>query len=323
MHQIEIKAAKAQLLEMEKVIVEAQRHRRLEILCRYGDYMAERLGIIRQHVNENYLEAKHRHELSEYWTETSDILKAEEMQSCTPCHDLLRSAAKSLGWKSQTTIFMVHEYAKRNNLMHAELYEFIKERDWQAIGDRCTMDTQRLRELYVNSDTSSNDGISNWVQVIEDFRDRWISRSDKESPWGARAIITEAIDAGVEEYASLNKLAMLGDDATLAVRRKAIQSMKKEIDLKESHRKNAQKQANTEMQTENKPLESENKILKNLLGEEASEDFFTRLEKEAKKSNELESENNRLKNRTKQLETREAELKKKLRAKCIIEKPMT
>lgn len=116
-----------QLQSFENLMMDTLRYRQLEILCRYGDYLAESLGTLRQHISENNLETEHK--LSGYWTETSTILRGEEEQETTPCHNLIRTAAQGLNWNQEVTIFMVHEYAKRNNLMHAELFNLVDGQD--------------------------------------------------------------------------------------------------------------------------------------------------------------------------------------------------
>ena len=133
------------LRDLKALMVETLRHRQLEILCRYGDYLAERLGTLRQYIRENMLETEHK--LSEYWTETSAVLRGEERQGSAPCHNLIRTAAQGLKWKQEATIFMVHEYAKRNNLMHAELFDLVDRQDWYAIEQRSKEDIEKLREL--------------------------------------------------------------------------------------------------------------------------------------------------------------------------------
>ena len=303
---------------LESLVVETPRYHQLEILCRYGDYLAERLGTLRQHISENKLETRHR--LSEYWTETSAILRGEERQETTPCHDLVCTAAQDLKWKQEVTIFMIHEYAKRNNLMHAELFNLVDSRDWYAIEQRCKEDIEKLRELCIDPGADSNAAIENWMQIIKDFRDRWVRQSEDGSTWGPRLIIQEAIVAGVDDRASLNKLAMLPKDATRTERDKAINTVKKENLLKEAQRNKLQQQANAALQADNRLLEAEVKKLKDLLDPEgASGDLLEKLKAEVQRNDELEKENKRCQNRIKQLEderkvsrTRERALKRDL-----------
>lgn len=54
----------SELQQFESLMVETLGHRQLEILCRYGDYLAERLGTLRQHIAETSSETEHS--LSEY-----------------------------------------------------------------------------------------------------------------------------------------------------------------------------------------------------------------------------------------------------------------
>jgi hypothetical protein len=103
--EIEEEAKRDQLRVFESLLVETLKHRQLEILCRYGDYLAERLGSLRQHISEKGLEIKHNFQLAEYWTDTSAILKQEEGQEDIPCHNLISAAAKGLNWNQAALSF--------------------------------------------------------------------------------------------------------------------------------------------------------------------------------------------------------------------------
>ena len=217
----------ARLRNFESIIVETLGHRQLEILCRYGDYVAERLNILRQYVGEHGLEGEHK--LSEKWTEISATLRAEEGQTIRPCHDLIRDAAKGLNWKENVTVFMAHEYGKRNSLMHAELFDLVDTEDWNSIGQRCQEDIEKLRELFIHSNTDSNTAIKNWELIIGEFRDRWVQPSGDGSTWEAHLIVQEAIAAGIKDTSSLGKLFMHYKDAIYPERDKAISAIKKEL----------------------------------------------------------------------------------------------
>ncbi|KAK0507339.1 hypothetical protein JMJ35_010377 [Cladonia borealis] len=244
------------LRDLKALMVETLRHRQLEILCRYGDYLAERLG---------------------------------------------------LKWKQEATIFMVHEYAERNNLMHAELFDLVDRQDWYAIEQRSKEDIVKLRELFINSDPDSKAAIENWMQIIGEFRDRWVRQSEDGSAWEARSIVQEAIVAGVDDRASLNKLAMLPEDAAPTTRERAINSIKKENALKEAQRNKTQQQADAALQAENKLLQAEVTKLETLLElRGASEDFLANFEDEVERNDELEKENKRCRNRIRQLEEQNA-----------------
>ena len=313
------------LRDLKALMVETLRHRQLEILCRYGDYLAERLGTLRQYIRENKLETEHK--LSENWTETSAVLRGEERQESAPCHNLIRTAAQGLKWKQEATIFMVHEYAKRNNLMHAELFDLVDRQDWYAIEQRSKEDIEKLRELFINSDPDSKAAIEDWMQIIGEFRDRWVRQSEDGSAWEARSIIQEAIMAGVDDRASLNKLAMLPEDAAPTTRERAIKTIKKENALKEAQRNKTQQQADAALQAENRLLQAEVAKLENLLElRGASEDFLANFEDEVERNDELEKENKRCRNRIRQLEeqnaagkTRERALKKELKNPGVAE----
>ncbi|KAL9096306.1 MAG: hypothetical protein Q9165_001303 [Trypethelium subeluteriae] len=286
--------------DLEGLMTETLHHRQLEILCRYGDYLAERLGTLRQHISEHNLETVHK--LSEHWTKTSATLKAEEGHDDAPCHDLVRAAAQGLQWRQDTTNFIIHEYAKRNNLMHAELFDLVERRDWPAIGRRSRRDVETLRELFVNSDASAQAAIESWEQIILDFRDRWVRRSEDGTTWEARSIIAEALADGVDDRASLTKLAKSPRDVTPAERNTTIANLKKENALKVPQRNKAQQRADAALQEDNRRLQAEVECLQRLLEPRgASEDFSTKLQDEVRRNDKLERENQRCQNRIKQL----------------------
>lgn len=308
------------LQKFKSLMVETLHHRQLEILCRYGDYLAERLSTLRQHISEKKLETEHK--LSEYWTETSAILKEEERRETAPCHNLIRTAAQGLNWKQEATIFMIHEYAKRNNLMHTELFSLVVRQNWHAIGQRCKEDIKKLRELHIDSDLDSKAVIGNWVQIIREFRDRWVRQSEDGSTWEARSIIQKAIVAGIDDQTSLNKLAMIPEDATSKECDKAINTMKKENTRKEAQRIKMQQQADAALQAENGLLRAKVEKLTDLLKRRgASEDILAEFEAEVKRNDELVKENKRCQNRIEQLKKQCADDKTHERARKKFKNP--
>ena len=46
--------------KLESLVIEPIYYRRLVFLCRYGDYLAERLGMLRQYIIEKRLETEHK-----------------------------------------------------------------------------------------------------------------------------------------------------------------------------------------------------------------------------------------------------------------------
>lgn len=303
--EIEEEAKRDQLRVFESLLVETLKHRQLEILCRYGDYLAERLGSLRQHISEKGLETKHNFQLAEYWTDTSAILKQEEGQEDTPCHNLISAAAKGLNWNQETIIFTVHEYAKRNSLMHADLFDLVESKNWPAIGKRCKDDIEKLRELFVESDANSRVTIERWVEVIEEFRDRWVRPSEDSDTWEARTIILEAIAVGLNDQSSLSKLAMLPKTATPAECATKIQTIKTENALGNKHRNTARRLADVKLQADNKLLKEEAEQLKALcMLKGGTEDFVARLTLQIKRNDELEKESKRCQNTITQLKER-------------------
>ncbi|KAL8902899.1 MAG: hypothetical protein Q9171_007568 [Xanthocarpia ochracea] len=298
--QLEDTSEMSQLRNLESLMVETLGHRELEILCRYGDYLAERLNTLRQYVGEHRLEDKHK--LSEKWTETSATLRAEEGQTITPCHDLIRTAAQGLNWKQDVTVFMAHEYGKRNSLMHAELFDLVDTKDWNSIGQRCQRDIEKLRELFINSNSDSKAAIENWELIIGEFRDRWVRPLGDGSTWEAHLIVKEAIAAGVDDSASLSRLSMRHRNAIFPDRDKAIKAIKKEKEHSEKQQKISKKLADAALQTENKLLQAEVERLRTLLEQKgASRDFLEDLGAEVGKNDVLKKENKTCNNRIKDL----------------------
>ncbi|MCJ1382114.1 hypothetical protein MMC17_005226 [Xylographa soralifera] len=183
--------------------------------------------------------------------------------------------------------------AKRNNLIHAELFDIVDRQDWYAIEQRCEEDIKKLGELFIDSDPNSNAAIENWVQIIGDFRDRWVRQSKDRSTWEARSIIQKASDAGVDDQASLNKLTMLPKDATPIECDKAINTIKKENTLKKAQQKKTQQQADAALQAKKRLLQAEVEKLKNLLKPRgASEDFLAKLKAEVNEMTSLRKRRN-------------------------------
>ena len=289
------------LRNFESLLVETLGHRQLEILCRYGDYLAERLNTLRQYVGEHGLEVNYQ--LSEKWTETSAILRAEEGKPDTPCHDLILTAAQGLNWNHKVIVFMAHEYGKRNSLMHAELFDLVDTKDWNSIGQRCEEDIKKLRELFIDSDSHSKAAIENWELIIGGFRDRWVRLSEDGSTWEAHLIIQEAIADGVDDSASLSKLSMRYKDAVYLDRDKAIKGIKKEKEQSDKQQKASKKLADAVLQNQNNLLQAELEKLRTLLEQGGvSGDVLKDLGIEVEKNDVLKKKNKTYENRIKNLE---------------------
>ena len=161
------------------------------------------------------------------------------------------------------------------------MFNLIDKQDWHAIAHGCERDIEPPRELFIASSSDSAVVIQNWVQIIEEFRDCWVRQSENGSTWEARSIIQEAIVAGVDDPASLNKLAMLPEDATSAERNKAINTMKKKNALKKSPFSGTQQQANFALQEECRMLQGEVQNFRQLLESVgALEDFLAEFDAE-------------------------------------------
>lgn len=183
------------------------RYRRLEAVCRYGDYLAERLDTLRDYIADKKLENKHL--LARNWTEISASLDEESAQRERPCHDLIKAAAKGLGWDGDLTIFMAREYGTRNSLVHNNLPSLVETHDWKALQKRCEEDQATLRRLFFIN-FASPDGKTNldkWVDVINSFRERFVNQSKGNSELQLNPIIDEGLRAGLRDWKSLNRLA--------------------------------------------------------------------------------------------------------------------
>ena len=293
-------AEAAQLQTFENLMVETVRSRRLEILCRYGDYLAERLEALRRYIHEQKL--KTGPTLAEHWTTTAATLRSEEGKESQPCHWLIWSAADGLSWDKETTIFMVHEYATRNNLMHSELFEAVDRQQWGSIGRRCETDVAKLRELLIAPDADSKAAVRHWQRIIEELRDRWICPSEGGSTWEARPIIREAIEAGLQDRVSLSKLARLPEFEFHEEPELAIAELKEEKALGDAHRHKARQRADAALEAEYSRLEAKLERLEGALRSiGAVEDVVTSLNAEADRYVELEKTIKRYENRIKQL----------------------
>ena len=97
-------------------------YRRLEIYAWYGDYLAQRLAVVRKKLPESNADP------DRYWTSLSQLLDREGQDEAggQPWHENLKRAIIELqkddpAWEMEDLVFMVHEYGKRNSLMHANL----------------------------------------------------------------------------------------------------------------------------------------------------------------------------------------------------------
>ena len=96
---------------------------------------------------------------------------------------------------------------------------------------------------------------------------------------------------------------MLPEDSAPTTRERAINTIKKENALKEAQSNKMQHQADAALQAENRLLQAEVAKLGNLLERRgASEDFLATFEDEVERNDELEKENKRCRNRSRQLE---------------------
>ena len=189
--------------------------------------------------------------------------------------------------------------------MHAELFDLVDIKDWSSIGQRCQEDIEKLRELFIHSNSDSKAAIKNWELIIGEFRDRWVRPLGDGSTWEAHSIVKEAIAAGIHDSASLGKLSMHFKDAIFPDRDKAINAMKKEKEHSEKQQKRSKKLADTSLKTENRLLQAEVEKLRTSLEKEGvPRDFITDLGVEIEKYDRLKKENETCNNRIKNLESK-------------------
>ena len=208
------------------------RYRRLEVVCRYGDYLAERLDTLRAYVADKKLENKHL--LARNWTEISAVLDKESAQRDRPCHDLIKDAAKGLGWDRDLTIFMAREYGSRNSLVHNNLTSLVEAHDW-ILQKRCEKDQATLgRILFIDSiGTNGKSNRENWGDVINSFRERFVNQSEDNPEPQLNPIIDEGLREGLRDWKSLNKLADVRKDLPAEDRKTEIERLKGERDKTE------------------------------------------------------------------------------------------
>jgi hypothetical protein len=124
----------------------------------------------------------------------------------------------------------------------------------------------------------------------------------------------EAIKVGLDDQSSLSKLAMLPETAAPAECATKITTIQRENTLGNDQRNKARRLANAELQADNKLLRREVEQLRTLSeSKRGAEDFATRLAQEIERNDVLEKENKSCRNRIKQLEKRETDLKKQVR----------
>lgn len=312
-----------QLRSLSKLLEDKVQHHRLQILCRYGDYLAERLGILRQHIVENGLEDDPI--LAEHWTETVNTLRAEEKKALAdlwtqteatlrdegkshgPCYKLIARATKSLGWDLGPTIFMIDQYGTRNRLMHADLYELVDEM-LEQVNDRgitrviamsCDDDVLEMRNFFMGADEDSRSAVEHWERIMIEFRDRWVCPTEDGKFWQARPIIQEAINAGVKDRASLHRLAGLGDMSDAKKRKKAIEGMMSQLNFtKEQNKKEDTKR---ELQQANERLKENIESLKQALSLN-NDALGTKYEQKARECVELKQERTTMEHKTEIIE---------------------
>ncbi|KAF2169344.1 hypothetical protein M409DRAFT_20567 [Zasmidium cellare ATCC 36951] len=210
---------------------EILRYHQLEILCRYGDYLAERLKVLRQHILKSY--SKEKHHVAGLWTDTSATLRHEEGKDSTICHDLIHKAAKDLKWDPAMTVFMIHTYGARNSLMHSEFPRLVSKKDWPKIAEHCDDDIVKLLELFIASNDTSEDAIGHWRQIIREFKDSWVRQVDASLSWEAQPIIQEALAVGIREPLLLYELSMKHRHDDAQARKQAVADLLKEQNAKE------------------------------------------------------------------------------------------
>lgn len=176
-------------------------YRRLEMYARYGDYLAQRLAVVRKKLPESNADP------DRYWTSVSQSLDREGQDEAggQPWHENLKRAIIELQkddppWELEDLVFMVHEYGKRNSLMHANLAYLVAQHDWQQFG---ALSTQDLKALEGMTDKNAE----RWRKMIRDYRDRFVEADAEGNIWRPRPIIRDAMAAGLVEADSLCRLA--------------------------------------------------------------------------------------------------------------------
>jgi hypothetical protein len=202
--------------QLKDALAEVLSYRRLEVYSRYGDYIADRLRTLRPKLGgSTTVEDDLRPE--QYWSDMSAALRREELSGAT---NRLRQAdiskaAVGLGWDHKLTLYMVHEYATRNTLVHADLDRHLQARDWNELGQCCERDLAIIDTI--SKTTTSVKWLSDfgqWRAIITEYRDDYLYRPAESCEWLPRLIIREGIAAGIEEPGYLKKLAQARRDLT-------------------------------------------------------------------------------------------------------------
>ena len=181
-----------------------------------------------------------KHLITKDWTQISAALdKEKSAQDDRQHHDLIKTAARELGWNEDLTIFMAHEYGSRNSLVHNSLQDLVEAGDWKALRKRCEDDQATLRRILAIRGTSSARTIDlkNWMDIINNFSERFVDGSQGISESQPNPIVNEGIRAGLKDWKSLNKLADIPKHLSADDREAEIQRLRGERDKIEAKKR--------------------------------------------------------------------------------------
>ncbi|KAF8419768.1 hypothetical protein EV426DRAFT_700947 [Tirmania nivea] len=161
---------------------------RTRFYARYGDYFAQVSTQLKSYAEANTVPGWQAVAKS-YWTDIATRLRDEakdyakslkgEVVECEqiPTHTAIRHACRAIGFDLPNTISIINHYATRNELVHTNLLQFIKEGSFK---DLSTLLYRDLRDLPLILSLTDREDYALMYSLIEIIIDTWYVRPETQ-----------------------------------------------------------------------------------------------------------------------------------------------
>ncbi|KAL8823161.1 MAG: hypothetical protein Q9191_006118 [Dirinaria sp. TL-2023a] len=168
--------------------------RRLELLANYGDYLGQELQEIRANLKQAalspdvtpktydaniYLGAPYK------WTDIAEDLKSVDTNNL---RKKVWDACSVLGIDSRHMLWLIDEWAARNQLFHNKVREHISECRWAPLAQQLCRDLKELINVISDEETAAK-----YEKVLVSIRDEYFALTSHDNPdhWIPSAKATE------------------------------------------------------------------------------------------------------------------------------------
>ena len=185
--------------QAEALQIELLRFRELEYNARYGDYFALPFSQLRYHSGKHKTSGHENLSGKHIWSEIATSIRREQRaldgwsrltraqrksipEPPSPYTSAVYAGCHYLGFDPNRMLWAIERYAERNNTMHADIAEMIKEGQWMELGSVVYRD---LQELHCLVPEGCDEDMEHLTAILEGLLDKYLDRTHghRDRPW--------------------------------------------------------------------------------------------------------------------------------------------